>query len=121
MDVIALNIELVHEFAYVIFIDPTYKQGWIERKELPKEKDAIHIGIGIVVQQNEKAYWFAFAEELYDITSDVMHPQMIHKDCIIKLYKFTEDLFVEIFKPKISKKIKDLIVKEIDYEIEDYM
>jgi len=73
------------------------------------------------VQQNEKAYWFAFAEELYDITSDVMHPQMIHKDCIIKLYKFTEDLFVEIFKPKISKKIKDLIVKEIDYEIEDYM
>ena len=50
-----------------------------------------------------------------------MHPQMINKDCIIKLYKFTEDLFVEIFKPKISKKIKDLIVKEIDYEIEDYM
>jgi hypothetical protein len=109
-----------HEFAYIIFIDPMYRPGWHDRKELPKEKDAIHIGIGVLIKQTDKAYWFAFAEELDDKTSDVMHPQMIHKDCIIKLYTFTEELFDELDKSKTPKRISSQVQRSIDYDVEDF-
>lgn len=109
-----------HTFSYVVFLDPMYKQGWIDRKELPKEQDAIHVGIGVKIKETKKAYWFAFAEEIEDITSDVMHPQMIHRDCIIKLYNFTEDLFDELFRPKTPKRIREKVSRIIDYPIEDF-
>lgn len=109
-----------HKFGYVVFVDPLYKQGWVDRKDLPCEKDAIHVGIGIVVNQTEKAYWFAFAEGLYDRDADIMHPQLIHKDCIIKLYTFTEELFDVLFTGKYTKSIRQKVCKDIDYEISDF-
>jgi hypothetical protein len=114
------NKTIHHDFAYVVFIDPTYEEGWKDRKELPKEKDAIHIGVGVLIKKTDKAYWFAFAEELNDKSSDVMHPQMIHKDCIIKLYTFTEELFDELTKPKTPKRISSKVQRCIDYDVEDF-
>ncbi len=112
--------KISHEFGFIIFIDPTYKQGWVDRKELPKEVDAIHIGCGVVVKRSDKAIWFAFAEELRDVTSDVMHPQMIHWDCVLKLYTFEEELFDEIFKSKTPKRITKRVRREVDEELGDY-
>jgi len=109
-----------HLFAYVVFIDPMYEQGWKDRKELPTEKDALHVGIGVLIKQTDKAYWFAFAEELYDKTSDVMHPQMIHKDCVIKLYTFTEELFDELNNSKTPKRISSQVQRCIDYDVGDF-
>lgn len=109
-----------HEFGFVIFIDPMYKAGWIERKELPEDKDALHIGIGVIIQETKKSVTFAFAEELYDKTSDVMHPQLVHRDCMIKFYRFKEDFIYEIFRKRTPKRISDKIYRDIDYEVGDF-
>ena len=109
-----------HEFGFVVFIDPMYKQGWQDRKELPEDKDALHIGIGVIIKETKKSVTFAFAEELYDSDSDVMHPQLIHRDCIIQLYRFNEDFIYEVFKGKTAKRIRGKIRKDIDYKIEDF-
>jgi hypothetical protein len=109
-----------HEFGFVVFIDPMYKQGWQERANLPEDKDAIHIGIGVIIKETKRSVTFAFAEELHDKSSDVMHPQLIHRDCIIKLYRFTEDFIYEIFKGKTAKRIRSKIRRDIDYKISDF-
>lgn len=114
------NGKILHTFAYVLFIDPMYEQGWKDRQELPTEKDALHVGIGVLIKQTDKAYWFAFAEELYDLSSDVMHPQLIHRDCIIKLYTFTEELFDELFVSRTPKRIKQKVQRVIDYEVSQF-
>lgn len=114
------NLAAHQDFCYIMFIDPTYKEGWVERGELPNEEDAIHAGVGTMIKWSKKAIWLAFAEELLDRTSQVMHPQMIHWECIIKLYFFDEELFDEIFRSRTSKRIKDKVCRAIDKPIGDY-
>ena len=109
-----------HTFCYVVFLDPTYKAGWIERKELPVNKDALHVGCGVVVGENDKSITIALAEEAYDKNSSVMHPQLLPKDCIIKLFKFTEEIFDELSKPGIKKVLKNQVRREVDYDIDEY-
>lgn len=115
------NKTIVHKFAFFVFIDPLYKDGWRERKDgLPENRDALHIGCGIVVKEDSKTITLALAEELYDQTSAVMQPLLLHKDCIIKYYTFTDEMIYEIFKGRTPKRIKDKIRKEIDFSVEDY-
>lgn len=115
-----MEIKSKHEFGFVVFIDPMYHAGWTDRKELPKKKDAIHIGVGTIVEEDEKSVTFCFAEGMTDKEGDVMHPQLIHRDCLIKFYRFNEELFYAIFKGRPIKRLQDKIRKEIDFEIEDY-
>jgi len=119
--VISLNpIEIKHTLAFVIFIDPTYKQGWIDRRELPENKDALHIGCGVVVREDGKTITLALAEELYDITSDVMHPQLIHKDCLVQYFTFEKELFDELSRNRTPKRISSKLHKHIEYTVEDF-
>lgn len=112
--------ETKHKLAFVIFIDPTYKAGWIDRKELPENKDALHIGCGVVIREDDKTITLALAEELYDVTSDVMHPQLIHKDCLVQFFTFDMELFNELSKPRTPKRFSTRFHKHIKYPIEDF-
>jgi hypothetical protein len=114
------NVKTKHEFAFVIFIDPMYHAGWVDRKELPEKKDAIHIGVGTIVEEDDKSVTFCFAEGLTDTEGDVMHPQLIHRECFIKFYRFDEDLFYAIFKGRAIKRLQGKIRKEVDNEVADY-
>jgi len=107
-----------HTFAFFIFIDPLYKDGWVSRKELPVKRDSIHIGCGVVIKEDKDFITLALAEEMFDTTSQVMNPFTIHKELLIKLYTFDEELFYEQTR---GKKIERRICKEIDFEIGDYV
>lgn len=112
--------EIKHTGAFVVFIDPTYKEGWVERGELPKNRDALHIGCGIVIREDDKTITLALAEELYDKTSAVMHPQLIHRDCLVQYYTFDTEIFDELIKPKLPKRFSKRFHAHIKFEIADF-
>lgn len=111
---------LEHKFALIIFIDPVYKNGWRDRDSLPENKDALHVGCGVIIREDEKTLTLALAEELYDTTSDVMHPQLIHKDGLIKFYEFDMEFVNGTFGSKISKRYKGHIRRRIDRDVETF-
>lgn len=103
-----------HKFAFIIFSDPAYQPGWTERRDIPKARDTIHIGIGIIVEESDESITISLFEELYDKRSDVFHPLTLLKSHIIKLYTFTENLMYE------QSKRNRPIYKHIDKDVEDF-
>src|SRR5574343_111227 len=102
-----------HVFAVVVFIDPTYSSGWTERSELPNANDVIHVGAGVLVEEDEKGITLALMTGLFDSdkTGDVLNPLRIHRSGILLMDKFTWRDYNEVRRR--NKKIQKCINQKI--------
>ena len=101
-----------HEFAIIVFIDPAFSSGWTNRADIPSRRDLIHVGSGMVIQEDEESITIAVMIGLFDLdkTECTLNPFRIHKDLIILLDKFTWEDYYE----KIRKSRTKWITRSID-------
>jgi hypothetical protein len=106
-----------HELAVIIFIDPAYSPGWTNREDIPSKKEMIHVGTGVVIQEDDESVTIAVMVGLFDEdkTECTLNPFRIHKDLIIMYDKFTwEDYYDKIRKSRTRwiKKVIDLCISK---------
>ena len=106
-----------HEIAVIVFLDPAFSSGWTNRADIPTKDDMIHVGTGVVVQEDEESVTIAVMVGLFDKdkVECTLNPFRIHKDLIIMYDKFTwEDYYGKIRKSRTRwiKKVIDLCINK---------
>lgn len=80
---------------YVEFYDLAYSPGWNTKAGYPTKNDALQVGCGILIGEDEDTYTVAMAKGKNVGGDDVLNPLMIFKSLVQEMITFTKEAFSE--------------------------